>query len=266
MNVGTELRRARTARRLSLAEISQRTKINQTLLRAIEENRFDRVPGGLFARGYLRAYAREVQLDPEDIVERYRAEFEPTVEELPAEESAASTIDWRAALEDTRIRRVAGLATVLMIGATYFAVAGSMTSSPDVESAATDAIESAAAAPVPTATTGRVDAAAPRQGSAVEGRQSSGQSGPLMLAIQTTGDCWVGGTIDGKSAIGRLMKAGDREQFEVFERAALRIGDPSAFTFTLNGKPGRVLGTAHTAVNLTFDRQNFESVLREKPL
>jgi hypothetical protein len=55
-------------------------------------------------------------------------------------------------------------------------------------------------------------------------------------------------------------------QFDVNDRAALRIGDPAVFSFTLNGKPGRVLGTAHTAVNLTFDRQNYKSVLLEKPL
>src|ERR1700704_2375149 len=89
MDIGGDLRRARTARHLSLAEIADRTKINGSLLRAIEDNRFDRVPGGLFTRGYLRAYAREVQLDPESIVERYRSEYEPPPPqpEPPAEEA-----------------------------------------------------------------------------------------------------------------------------------------------------------------------------------
>ena len=93
MDVGGELRRARTARHLSLAEISNRTKISPALLHAIEDNRFDRVPGGLFTRGYLRAYAREVELDPEAIVEQYRAEYgaplstiEGAAEEPPLDE------------------------------------------------------------------------------------------------------------------------------------------------------------------------------------
>jgi hypothetical protein len=88
----------------------------------------------------------------------------------------------------------------------------------------------------------------------------------LKLAIETKGDCWVAATVDGKPAIARLLTTGERVQFDVNDRAALRIGDPAVFSFTLNGKPGRVLGTAHTAVNLTFDRQNYKSVLLEKPL
>jgi hypothetical protein len=88
----------------------------------------------------------------------------------------------------------------------------------------------------------------------------------LKLAIETKADCWVAATVDGKPAIARLLKTGERVQFDVNDRAALRIGDPASFSFTLNGIPGRVLGTAHTAVNLTFDRQNYKSVLLEKPL
>jgi RodZ C-terminal domain len=147
-----------------------------------------------------------------------------------------------------------GLAIVLLIGAAYFGYARRVTSSPPpvvVAPVATDAVEAAAPAPVPTPTTGTVD---------------TPQAGPLKLAIGTTGDCWVSATVDGKPAVARLMKAGDSWQFDVDDRAALRIGDPAAFGFTLNGIPGRVLGTAHTAVNLTFDRQNYKSVLLEKPL
>jgi cytoskeleton protein RodZ len=255
MDVGDELRRARTARKLSLSDIAARTKINQTILRAIEENRFDRVPGGLFTRGYLRAYAREVHLDPEEIVERYRAAFEPpTVESLPDQTTHGIHIDPMVAPEDDRDRsRSAGLAIVLLIGAVYFGIARSVTSSStaDTSPRPTDSTETAARAPVATSTTGTLD---------------TPSAGPLKLAIETNADCWVTASIDGRSAIARLMKAGQREQFDVHDRVALRIGDPSAFSFTLNGMPGRVSGTARTAVNLTFDRQNYKSVLREKPL
>ena len=257
MDVGGELRRARTDRKLSLGDVSARTKINQNILRAIEENRFDRVPGGLFTRGYLRAFAREVHLDPEKIVGQYRAEFEPPIVELPSPEKVPHRIpDYLLTADGTRDRRrFVGLAIVLLIGAAYFGYprTRSSTPSPSLATApvATDAVEAAAPAPVPTATTGTVEPS---------------PTEPLKLAIATTGDCWVSATVDGKPAVARLMKAGDDWQFDVNDRAALRIGDPAAFSFTLNGIPGRVLGSAHTAVNLTFDRQNYKSVLVEKPL
>ena len=55
MDIGGELRAARRGRKRSIEQIARITKINPTLLRAIENNDFDRVPGGLFTRGYLRA-------------------------------------------------------------------------------------------------------------------------------------------------------------------------------------------------------------------
>src|SRR4029077_16909532 len=92
MDVGGELRQARTARKLSLSDIANRTKINQSILRAIEENRFDRVPGGLFARGYLRAFAKERNLDTEKVVTKYRSEFEQPIVELPSPEKVAHRV------------------------------------------------------------------------------------------------------------------------------------------------------------------------------
>ena len=263
MDVGGELRQARTARKLSLGDVSVRTKINQSILRAIEENRFDRVPGGLFARGYLRAFAREVHLDPEKIVTKYRSEFEQPIVELPSPEKVAHRVPVYSLTADGTQdrRRFVGLAIVLLIGAAYFGYARTRSGTPAppivatpaavATPPATDAVAAAASAPAPTPTTGTVD---------------TPPAGPLKLAIETKGDCWVAATVDGKPAIARLLTTGERVQFDVSDRAALRIGDPASFSFTLNGIPGRVLGTAHTAVNLTFDRQNYKSVLLEKPL
>src|SRR5437016_2411394 len=77
MGVGNQLRQAREQHGISLTELSDRTKISQPNLRAIERDDFDRVPGGLFTRGFLRAYAHEVGLDPEPLVQQYLEEFEP---------------------------------------------------------------------------------------------------------------------------------------------------------------------------------------------
>src|SRR5438876_624659 len=76
MEVGTQLRQARETRGIPLAQLNARTKISPRSLRAIERNEFDRLPGGVFTRGFLRAYAREVGLDPEEIVRQYVAEYE----------------------------------------------------------------------------------------------------------------------------------------------------------------------------------------------
>src|SRR5919106_3125843 len=70
MDVGGALRDAREQRGLSLDRLSQTTKISVTILRAIENNRIEKLPDGIFLRGFLRAYAREVGLNPEETVRR----------------------------------------------------------------------------------------------------------------------------------------------------------------------------------------------------
>src|SRR5918994_4407744 len=74
-----QLRRARERAGLSIEDISSRTKIQIPLLEAIERGDFERVPGGLFVRGFLRAYAREVGLDPEMVVADYLDQYEPQI-------------------------------------------------------------------------------------------------------------------------------------------------------------------------------------------
>ncbi len=58
--------------RTTLAEIADRTKISMFFLKAIEDGDFDKLPGGIFDRSYIRQYAEAAGLDPEIIMERYR--------------------------------------------------------------------------------------------------------------------------------------------------------------------------------------------------
>src|SRR5687767_13390149 len=74
--VAEQLRRARERAGLSIEDVSQRTKIQLHLLEAMESGDFAHVPGGLFARGFLRAYAKEVRLDPEALVADYLEEYQ----------------------------------------------------------------------------------------------------------------------------------------------------------------------------------------------
>lgn len=56
---------------MSLVDLARRTKIPLHVLEAIERDAIDEVPGGLFIRGYLRAYAAEVGLDRERVVREF---------------------------------------------------------------------------------------------------------------------------------------------------------------------------------------------------
>jgi len=69
--LGERLRRAREARGLTLHDISNETRISVCNLEAIEKNDFKKLPGGIFNRSFVRAYARTVGFDEQEAVELY---------------------------------------------------------------------------------------------------------------------------------------------------------------------------------------------------
>jgi cytoskeleton protein RodZ len=83
--IGAELRAAREALGLGIGQVAQQLKFAPRQLEALEEERFDELPGGTFARGMVRSYARLLKLDPEPLVNRIAPRFEaPEVGQLAA--------------------------------------------------------------------------------------------------------------------------------------------------------------------------------------
>jgi len=68
---GERLRREREMRKITLEEIALATKIGTRALRALEEEEFGKLPGGIFNRGFVRAYARYLGIDEEQAVTDY---------------------------------------------------------------------------------------------------------------------------------------------------------------------------------------------------
>ena len=86
---GENLRREREKRNISLEQISQSTKIGTRMLQALEEEKFNQLPGGIFNRGFVRAYARHLGLDDDQAVADYMeasGEAPHVLPELPVEE------------------------------------------------------------------------------------------------------------------------------------------------------------------------------------
>ena len=68
---GPSLRRRRVQRGVTLEQIAAATKIGRDLWAAMERNDFSRWPGGIYARAYLRAYALEIDADPDVTVDEF---------------------------------------------------------------------------------------------------------------------------------------------------------------------------------------------------
>jgi cytoskeleton protein RodZ len=72
-SLGQALRDERESRNISIEEIATTTKIVSRYLEALEADRLGEMPGGFFVRGIIRTYAKAIGLDPEEVLDRYKA-------------------------------------------------------------------------------------------------------------------------------------------------------------------------------------------------
>jgi len=98
------LLRARLRRGLSLTDIGDRTRLSPHVLRLLDEGRFAELPAGLYARGYVRAYASAVDLDPDQTLDELSPQLPIAQDPIPRMLAIARTDDpdWVITIEDAR--------------------------------------------------------------------------------------------------------------------------------------------------------------------
>src|SRR3982751_4578363 len=243
---GGKLRLERERRGIPLRQIAAATKISVAALEALERNDVSKLPGGIFSRSFVRSYAVEVGLDPDETVQEYLDRFQGspsnTIPTPAIASEAESAFEARQRLAGLVLKSL--LITVpLIVLILYFTMrmrtpaSASATPLPAAQpsaaahgSPAETAPTSTPKSPAPVATTG---AARP-----------FGVDTGLALDLEATGDCWVKITADGKVTVARLMHAGDKERQEVREKAIVRVGNAGALAFSINGRPAKPLGPA----------------------
>ena len=261
MDVGLELRQARERRGISLQQISNTTKISLRVLQAIEAADELRLPAKVFTRSFVKTYAMQVGLDPADTARRYLEQLEPPPAPSQIPDTARESIPDTPVQPNTQGRRVArvlqgrfGTASVLFL--TALAVVALVTK--NYRQSKHD--ETPHAAPIVSAA-GLVPAAAQPQPSPVATSGTTRGIDALQLAIAPTGPCWVQATVDGRPVLAKLLAEGDRRQIDSPSDVTLRVGDPAAFAFSINGAPARIPGTRGHAVTVRITKENYSSFL-----
>ena len=231
---GGKLRVARERRGISLQQIAASTKISIAVLEALERNDISKLPGGIFSRGFVRAYALEVGLEPDETVHEFLERFQavPVAQVIPPTSIPEAEGNFESR---QRIARVATLLVAisvpLIVLVLYFTSRGTRPGpSPHVS-------ETAAAAPV-----SETPAVAATTG-AVRPQPADVSDESITLDLHPTGDCWVRVAADGSTAVSRVMHAGERETLKAQNTVVITVGNAGAFAYSLNGRPGKPLGS-----------------------
>src|SRR5262245_34042818 len=263
---GGRLREARERRGVTLRQIANATKISISALEALERNDLSRLPGGIFSRAFVRSYALEVGLDPEQAIQEFIAQFPG--DSVTAGRPGSDQIEDNVAVESDRQMA----STVLRLVAMSIPIAGVLLYL--MANRARD--QSASPQPAPAATAGtstRVSDAAPaRAGDApVESASGIGRtaevsppapaapavpSDHIVVGFSPTGPCWVAAVADGKRVISRDLQAGEQQSVDGRE-LVLTLGSAGAMNLTINGQPAKPLGRPGQVVTVRINAGNF---------
>src|SRR5579862_2708080 len=255
-DLGRKLREARERRGTSLREIANATKIAARVLEAPERNDISRLPGGIFSRAFVRAYAVEVGLPPDETVQEFIAQFPD--ESVRVGHPAAKPIEDYQAVESsqraaTTFLSLVGLSIPIAIAVLYFATAGRRVPAHAVVTAPVAAAPSPVPPPSP---------AAPRAAATPDPPAASvAAPGTLTVVVSTSRACWISAKADGAQVIQRTLQAGDRQTIDVRQELVFTAGDATAVTLTLNGTEARPLGKSGEVVTARFSPANFRDYL-----
>src|SRR5262249_47223894 len=117
---GGKLRQARERRGIPLRQIAASTKISAAALEGLERNDVSKLPGGIFSRAFVRSYAAEIGLDPEETVREFLERFGQGPP--PSAEAIAAAIPERERTYREQQRKAARTLTVAGVALVVLAV------------------------------------------------------------------------------------------------------------------------------------------------
>ena len=246
--LGADLQQARERAGLSLDDLSARTKIRRRMLESIERNDFASIPGGLLARGYLRAYAREVGLPADVIAARYQTEFGTDAPPL-AVAYKHRTDAWDRSRADHSNGTVVLVILIAIVGAWLY-----VSQRPRSE-IVQQPVGTAGRAPA----AGAVTDAAPGPLREPHAAAVDDAVALLKVEINPTRVVWVEATADGKRILYALISPDQRRVIEARQEFLLRVGDAGAFRYMVNGVQGRDVGGPGEVREVRINRQNYST-------
>jgi len=293
---GIRLKQERERRGITLDQITQSTKIGTRFLQALEQDHFEQLPGGIFNKGFVRAYARFVGLDEDQVVADYLAATGGP-EQKPEAPEAISRADVPAGPEPGRAAALPWgvFAIFLLIAAFSFALWGfySRVSSkrkemppPTPPPPAQTSTASAAPSSPPRAIAQRTiklqpssksvaPGASGNAGQPVPALSSSGGRAPasvapketatprdVVLRIKAREDAWISITVDGEVTTQQILAASAEKTIRAQRDIIIRTGNIGALDLEFKGEPLPVQGATGEVKTLAFDANGWHVVTK----
>jgi cytoskeleton protein RodZ len=224
-------------------------------LEALERSDLSRLPGGIFTRSFIRAYAQEVGLDPDRTIQDFIAELPPdaataTAHPASPEDGEKLESDRKAVATAIRLILVSiPIVALVVYYGTRRTAPPPQTPQDTTEPAAVPELMATPPVSQSQAPTSTLDSGTPLP----PATQTSG----LTMEIAPRAACWVSVTVDGEPTFSGLMNAGDKRSISARDEILLNVGDAGAFVYMLNGRPGTPLGAPGEVASRRITLNNY---------
>jgi cytoskeletal protein RodZ len=222
VSIGDTLAEARRQAGLTTAQVSQQTRIRESIVRAIEQGDFSPCGGDFYARGHIRSIAEVVGVDPVPLIREYDEEHGP-----PGGMRASQIFEPATPIKireprNLHLGRVLAVALLAVIGFGAYHVISTRGTHPS-------ATATAKVRPVATAK--------PK----VTAKPATPKPPPkneAVIKLTATSDCWVGlSSPTGQSLYQGTVPAGQTMTWDEKHPVSMVIGNPPGAQLTVNGKP-----------------------------
>jgi cytoskeleton protein RodZ len=244
---GDNLKRERELRGVELREMADATKISIRFLQALEQDRVDVLPGGIFPRAFVKQYAKYLGLDADRMVAEFDFAFghDPAPARKPAPE-----------VYDGGLPRGVLVIVVVVLGLALLAWRVAFhRGGPE---------EATQASPAPALPPQALPRPEDRVYPPPTVPTTAPASGQLVLALTAQQSCWTEVKADGVVVLSRVLSQGETQRFEAKNEFALSVGNAGGVTFSVNDRPGIALGKeGDVRRNVIISRQSLPSLLAE---
>jgi cytoskeletal protein RodZ len=244
LDPASRLRQAREEKGLSYRQLAEATKLSVRVIEQLENGRIAELPEGIYRRSIVRAIAREIGLNPDQLLADFTA-LHP--DDLVTPQAAAAVVAPKPTSSFQKALAFVSATLPMAAGFLYFAMpeqrAPVMVMPP---STLEQRAEPMRAEILPVSGLIETRLAAPR---------------PVVVTLTISSRCQLRVVADGTEILGRIMQPGETVPIELGDELLLLGDNASAVQFSINGQAGRLLGVPGDVLSARIGRDDYQDFL-----
>ena len=244
-SIGTILKEKRESKGLTLMDIERGTSIRSRYIQAVENDEYEKTPGGVFLKGIIRNYGDFLGLDGMALLQRYKGTTAGKANEKAISDGIreVDNVRMNIQLKDKRdigsgtggfempslpVKQcLAGLAVVAVLGAGYVAIPKAIDYVKNLPSEPKQEEKVAASA---------------------EQNTAKAPLDKVVVEMEASGSCWTEVTADGKEIFAGMLQAKEKKTFEAKDKLIVKYGNIGVMNIKVNGEPVNLNGEHGVAV------------------